>query len=244
MMTKDNNNGFTLIELLLALVIALILIPSIFLIYISSHRCYIMNESIIDMHQNARVSMEFITRELKNSCILDLEDANTISFYTFTDTTFTGTSTGNNTSLTLNDTEQEWDPNGWRGVLVGITGGTGKGQVGTIESNGSTQLRLKVETEWDVTPDVTSVYRLDIEEKGFKWPKKINANKKEDILLYKKGNSGYYPFANNISYVHFDLLDEIIGQVEIKLVARTSRKDPKDNEYHTYNLKSIVIIRN
>jgi RHS repeat-associated protein len=69
-----------------------------------------------------------------------------------------GTSTGGNTSTTLNDTHQAWMPNQWRGRAVEIISGTGAGQLRVIASNTATA--LTVSAAWAVTPDATSVYAV------------------------------------------------------------------------------------
>lgn len=73
-----------------------------------------------------------------------------------------GTSTGSNTSTTLNDTNlgahPPWATNLYAGLPVRIIAGTGTGQERTIASNTTTQ--LTVTTPWDTTPDRTSQYQI------------------------------------------------------------------------------------
>jgi hypothetical protein len=70
-----------------------------------------------------------------------------------------GTSSGGNTSTTLNDTSKSWTTNQFAGQYVYITGGTGAGQVaGYIVSNTATQLTVK--SSWTTTPDATSTYLI------------------------------------------------------------------------------------
>ncbi len=70
----------------------------------------------------------------------------------------TGTSTGLNTSTTLNDTTQSFTLNQFVGFTVQITGGTGAGQVRTITGNTATQ--LTVSPSWTTIPDSTSTYQI------------------------------------------------------------------------------------
>lgn len=72
--------------------------------------------------------------------------------------TDTGTSTGGNSSTTLNKTGAGWTVNQWTNYTVLITGGTGVGQTRTIGSNTATQ--LTVSTNWTTTPDNTSTYKI------------------------------------------------------------------------------------
>jgi RHS repeat-associated protein len=69
-----------------------------------------------------------------------------------------GTSTGGNSSTTLNDTTQTWGTNQWAGLTVQITGGTGIGQYRKITSNTATQ--LTVSQAWTTIPDATSTYAI------------------------------------------------------------------------------------
>lgn len=71
----------------------------------------------------------------------------------------TGTSTGTNTTTTLNNTGKAWLTNQWANYQVRITSGTGAGQIRTIASNTGTA--LTVSAAWTVTPDATSVYVIE-----------------------------------------------------------------------------------
>lgn len=71
----------------------------------------------------------------------------------------TGTSTGTNTTTTLNNTGKSWPVNAYTNYQVRITGGTGIGQIRTIASNTATA--LTVSAAWTVTPDATSVYAVE-----------------------------------------------------------------------------------
>ena len=78
-----------------------------------------------------------------------------------------GTSTGSNTTTTLNDTHQAWMTNQWQGRAVEIISGTGAGQVGVIASNTATQLTLT--TGWTTVPDATSVYAFQGDRTRFQY---------------------------------------------------------------------------
>lgn len=70
-----------------------------------------------------------------------------------------GTSTGSNTTTTLNNTGKAWGVNMWANYQVRITNGAGKGQIRVITSNTATA--LTVSAAWTVTPDATSVYSIE-----------------------------------------------------------------------------------
>ena len=71
----------------------------------------------------------------------------------------TGTSTGTNTTTTLNNTGKAWGTNCYANSQVRITAGTGLGQRRVIASNTATALTVAV--AWTVTPDATSVYSIE-----------------------------------------------------------------------------------
>lgn len=62
-------------------------------------------------------------------------------------------------STTLTDLAKTWPVNGWTNSQVRIISGMGVGQIRTIASNTSTV--LTVSAAWTVTPDATSVYRIE-----------------------------------------------------------------------------------
>jgi type IV pilus assembly protein PilW len=67
--TKRNRDrsqkGFTLIELLISLAIGSLLLTGIYNFYITQSRIYAVREQIAAMHQNARIGMALMTRELR-----------------------------------------------------------------------------------------------------------------------------------------------------------------------------------
>lgn len=69
---------------------------------------------------------------------------------------FTGTSSGSNTSTTLNDTAKEWSVDTLVGLTASITAGLGAEQEREITSNEATE--LTIDPAWSATPDATSDY--------------------------------------------------------------------------------------
>lgn len=69
-----------------------------------------------------------------------------------------GTSTGSNTSTTLNDTGKTWTANAYASKYLVITGGAGSGQTRKIASNTATAITIN--TAWTTTPDATSTYTV------------------------------------------------------------------------------------
>lgn len=70
----------------------------------------------------------------------------------------TGTSTGSNNQVKINDTSKSWTTNEWANGGVYISSGTGSGQYRRISTNTATQISLQ--DAWDTIPDATSTYAL------------------------------------------------------------------------------------
>jgi type IV pilus assembly protein PilW len=64
-MNKNNEKGFTLIELLVAMVIAAIVMTSVYSVYSAQQRSYVVQEGVAGMHQNLRAAMYFMEREIR-----------------------------------------------------------------------------------------------------------------------------------------------------------------------------------
>ncbi len=66
-MTKflRSSKGFTLVEVLIALIITAILSAAMFKIYVNQHHAWMIQESEIEMQQNARAAIDELTRQLR-----------------------------------------------------------------------------------------------------------------------------------------------------------------------------------
>jgi hypothetical protein len=69
-----------------------------------------------------------------------------------------GTSSGSNTSSTLNDTAKSWTTNAWAGKVLVLSFGVGSGQICKIESNTATEITLATGHEFTTVPDATTQY--------------------------------------------------------------------------------------
>ena len=237
-MRKNTSKGFTLIESLVSSGIVLIVLAGIYTIFMASHRNYVMQESVTDMHQNIRASIEFMARELKNAVLIEEIDTNRVTFYTDCDHARPNISTGANAHNTLNDTKQSWSSNCWEKKKVAVTKGPGAQQIRTILSNTGNQLTLT--TSWDPnkqTPDYSSTYHI-VENKGF-------IKKDDNILRYTKGGSVNRAFTENITHFNLHRDPNNLKGIAITLTAKTAIKDPRmNNQYHYYTAKTMVVLRN
>ena len=64
-MKEHNEKGFTLVELLVAMVIAAIVMTSVYSVYTAQQRSYVVQEEVAAMHQNLRAAMYFMEREIR-----------------------------------------------------------------------------------------------------------------------------------------------------------------------------------
>lgn len=124
----------------------------------------------------------------------------------------TGTSTGSNSSTTLNDTGKSWTTNQWQtSFLIKIVAGTGINQVRAIASNTATQ--VTVSSAWTTTPDATSqyeIYALDVltpAKADYNGSYQIASgtlyNETASVVSYSgKGYDNQYMTAGNLPGVH------------------------------------------
>ena len=64
-LTMKNNKGFTIVELLVAMAISLIVMGSIYSVYQSQQRSYVVQEQVAVMQQNLRAGMTMLTRDIR-----------------------------------------------------------------------------------------------------------------------------------------------------------------------------------
>ena len=64
-MLPNKQNGFTLIELLISLAVGSLLLASIYNFYITQSKIHAVREQVAEMHQNARIGMALMSRELR-----------------------------------------------------------------------------------------------------------------------------------------------------------------------------------
>jgi type IV pilus assembly protein PilW len=60
-----NNRGFTLVELMVAMAISLIVMGSIYSVYQTQQKSYILQEQVSAMQQNLRAGMTMLTRDIR-----------------------------------------------------------------------------------------------------------------------------------------------------------------------------------
>jgi prepilin-type N-terminal cleavage/methylation domain-containing protein len=72
--------GFTLIEILVAMVIAAIVMTSVYSVYYSQQRSYIIQEEVAAMHQNLRAAMSIMEREIRMAGCNPTGNASNVGF--------------------------------------------------------------------------------------------------------------------------------------------------------------------
>ncbi|MCL0067094.1 prepilin-type N-terminal cleavage/methylation domain-containing protein [Thermodesulfovibrionales bacterium] len=249
-----HNRGFSLIEMLISMAILGILLAAIATIVYSQNKHHAAQNEIVEMQNNARMAMDFVTRKLRGAVADDMPGIfgvdiggtsgnSTLRFFVVEDT---GRATGG-TEDTLTDDAKDWgadDPN-WRNYRVAIVGGTGAGQRRVIESDEAEKLKLDTSDKdttdntsadaWDPPyPDNTSEYRI----LSFH---RFERDAVRNILRYGKNQSRRQPLAENITAF---TVTRDGSRVDITITAQTANKLPTTNKYGTMTLESSVFLRN
>jgi type IV pilus assembly protein PilW len=59
-----NNRGFTLVELIIAMAVGMIVLGAVYAVFIAQNKHLANQEQLTEMHQNARIAMEMMVREI------------------------------------------------------------------------------------------------------------------------------------------------------------------------------------
>ncbi|GEM_PF-3410296 len=65
MKTLRDKKGFTLVEIMVAMLIAAILIAAIYEVFLSDYKAFVSHNLILDTHQEEKMALEFMTREIQ-----------------------------------------------------------------------------------------------------------------------------------------------------------------------------------
>lgn len=75
-----SQNGFTLVELMVSMLIGLILLAGVSSVFVSTKKSYTANDSLARLQENARISMQILTRSLRSTgyygCADDIKSVN------------------------------------------------------------------------------------------------------------------------------------------------------------------------
>jgi len=79
LLKPSSKKGFTLIEIIVAIALSFILLGALYSVYLTSYRSYRNNVARAELNQNARIAMERITRDLRQTqeITTDLPPTNT-----------------------------------------------------------------------------------------------------------------------------------------------------------------------
>ena len=79
-MKGNHEAGFTMVELLVAMVIAAIVMTSVYSVYYSQQKSYIVQEQVAAMHQNLRAAITIMEREIRMAGCNPTGNASTVGF--------------------------------------------------------------------------------------------------------------------------------------------------------------------
>lgn len=78
-MTRKHNIGFTLVELMVAMVLAIIILGSLYMIYTSSMAAYRVEDQILSMQERLRFGLEHVKRDLRRAGFLATPNSRAIN---------------------------------------------------------------------------------------------------------------------------------------------------------------------
>jgi prepilin-type N-terminal cleavage/methylation domain-containing protein len=262
------NKGVTLIELLIALAISSILIAAIYRIFISQQKSYVVQEQVVDMQQNMRVSISRMMSEIRmagfgsveaiwegvdgvngfHQAITPGENSITVvggfrQVRRNNGYPITVSSTSENT-ITLNYSTDEFDRPSHQYISIGgVESSTviqRKGRVLTLANT----LRLNHSKDTPIFKIQAITYT-------------VGKNDGKSILRRNENTGGGgQPVAENIEDLQFEYFDANgnpttfpadIRMVKVKVTARTDRLDPQlkgGDGYRRRQIASNISIRN
>ncbi len=62
---RHPNQGFTIVELLIAMVVAILALGAIYSTFLNQHKSYVVQEETAIMHQNLRIALFYVQREIR-----------------------------------------------------------------------------------------------------------------------------------------------------------------------------------
>jgi prepilin-type N-terminal cleavage/methylation domain-containing protein len=265
---KKTDKGVTLIELLIALVISSILIAAIYRIFISQQRSYVVQEQVVDMQQNMRVSIGRMISEIRmagfGSVEAVLEEVDGVNGFHQTITPgensitvvggfkqirrnngnpITVSSTSENT-ITLDYSTDEFDRPAHQYISIGgIESSTviqRKGRVLTLANT----LRRNHSQDSPIFKIQAITYTIG------------KSDGKPNLRRNENTGGGGQPVAENIEDLQFEYFDSNgnttkipadIRMVKVTVTARTDRLDPQlkgGDGYRRRQIASNISIRN
>lgn len=229
--------GFTLVELMVAMTLAMLFVGGMIQIMSSNRENVQMQNALVDMNQNARSAMEFITRELKNAIYVSSVTATSVTFHVDSADAVIGVASAGD-ATTLTDDSRSWTTNAHAGKTLVVTGVAGNQQVRTISGNGATVLTVPA---WDagMTPTPgASVYHIGAQLRAFSYS--------GDTILYTRGALVDEVLTDSITNLQFTVLTEGGGRqrVEVLLATEAARADSIDGNKPTFSLRNSVKLRN
>ena len=167
---KKAKNGFTLPEMIVVLTIFLLIIMTVYSIYILSRRAYLEGENTTEIIQNGRVILERLSREIRQArkivTAFPEERINPSLEIKFQDGHIPLIVEEENVQQAIANTitlapSASKEDDYYKDTFIKITKGTGLGQIRKISNyNGLTKI-AEVEKDWDIIPDGSSGYNID-----------------------------------------------------------------------------------
>ena len=197
--------GFTLTEVIISITILVLIIVSIFSLYLFNQRAFQEGEASSEVLQNGRVILERITREIRQTdeIVTSLPDVpdnpgnpppEEILFHDghlplILELGVAQGASQNTIILTSSASSQD---DYYKGVFLKIISGTGSGQIKKIIEYNGTSKTATIKGNWETTPDTTSNYKIDTSYYYIYYFKDDINVKREALTYYFSGDSDTY----------------------------------------------------
>jgi prepilin-type N-terminal cleavage/methylation domain-containing protein len=224
---STNNRGFTLVELMIAMAVGLIVLGAVYALFTVQSKHLATQEQLAELHQNARVAIEMMVREISMAGYNQTTDPATITAVN----RCTGTTTASNTPC------------------AGITNAAADtiGFVADINGNGNT-------TAGETNPSENIVYDRYHSETSpagvYSLGRTSNGSKQPAVEYVESLDFKYYPAEGEAIPANETHILKDIRRVKITIVARTAKEDPNytdathGDHYRRYTLSSFAFPRN
>lgn len=199
---KEFNRGFTLTEIAVVIVFFTLVGATVYGLYAFNQRVSREREAAAEITQNGRVVLERITRELRQAkeIVTDLpeERSGASSEILFQDGHLNAVieqgavrASSLNTLTLSGDSSSKSDF--YKDMFIKIVAGSGLGQIRKIVAYDGNSKTAEIETDWEILPQPSSVYRIDSSYYYIHYYKDENNNVFRRMLVYYfSGDSNAY----------------------------------------------------
>ena len=169
-MKADFQKAFTLVETLVVVALFLLIMSTVYSIYMLNQKAYKESESLAELSQNGRVVMERVIREVRQAkkimTVLPAGSEGAPSEIQFLDghvpmVKETGFSMGGDAGSIVLSPSASIENDYYKDLFITIISGTGSGQTRKIYGYNGSSRTAQVNRAWEIVPDMASEYIID-----------------------------------------------------------------------------------